>query len=282
MSFQIPIDYFKNDVSYRRFGFNYPASIFGCGFLNKKGQLCTEKDVVFEHYGVVLILSGEGVHIDNEGVETKLYPGCLIQRVPEKSHSLYIKSDDKWLEFFICIGKDIFTSLSNINLLTDKQEILYPGISNGLFNEFSRLLYLMKHTQDADLRMLLPEALKIIFTLYDMHNKNLNNSEDRELIRQACLMLSNKFYTQDSIREVSKQLGIGYEKFRKIFKLQIGVSPGRYISQKRMDLARNMLIETDNSIKAIALNLGFADTFSFSKQFKNVVGMSPSEFRKKY
>jgi AraC family transcriptional regulator of arabinose operon len=282
MKFLIPPEHFKNDTVYRMLGTDSNSGIFGCGFLNKKKQFCNESDVVFHHYAVVVLLNGDGVYVDSEGSETKLYPGCLIQRIPGRHHSLYIKPDDTWLEFFICIGSDLFKALSGMNILTDNQEILYPGISHALLEKFDEFLHSMKNKNDTELFMLLPEALKIIFMLYEMHSENTGSSEDKEIVRQACLMLSHNPSARTSVHDVSKALGIGYEKFRKMFKAQMGIPPGNYLIQKRMDLARGFLVESSKSIKEISLELGFTDAYTFSKQFKGIVGMSPSDFRKTY
>ena len=60
----------------------------------------------------------------------------------------------------------------------------------------------------------------------------------------------------------------------------MGISPHNYVIQKRMDIAKTYLIDKNKSIKEIAVDLGFADTYAFSKQFRKCVGLSPSEFRK--
>jgi AraC-like DNA-binding protein len=72
--------------------------------------------------------------------------------------------------------------------------------------------------------------------------------------------------------------GISYERFRKIFREQTGLSPNDYRIRRRMDLARAMLVQQRSSIKQIAYTLGYPDPFSFSRQFKQVVGVPPKHF----
>lgn len=282
MKFQIPSEYFKSDTIYRKIGANYEAGIFGCGFVHKKNPYCREANVTWKYYSGMFVLSGEALHIDDKGNETKLYPGCFMQRFPGKQHSLLIKPDGTWLEFFICVGTDLFNALTIMNALNNNQYVLYPGISHAIVDEINKFHYSMKHTPEPDLYMLLPEALRIIFTLYQMHTENMSSSEDREIIRQACQMIDGNHTNRLSAKDVSNFLGIGYEKFRKIFKAGIGISPGNYIIQKRIDFAKTLLVEGTKSIKEIALELGFPDAYTFSKQFKNVSGVSPSDFRKVY
>lgn len=282
MKFDIPSQYFKNDTAYHHYGSDYRANIFGCGFLNKKSSSCTETNTIFQHFAVVLILNGKGVHVDNEGNKTKIFPGCMIQRIPDMVQSLYINPDSNWLEFFICISKDLHRALIPMNMLDSNQNVLYPGVSKAIFSRFIKFHDSMKRVTQTELNLLIPEALRLILTLYEMHKENSGNSNDREIVRQACLLLSQLHTARNTPKEIASSLGVGYEKFRKLFKNQIGMSPGYYVIQRRMDHAKTLLIETNKDIKEIAIELGFPDTCSFSKQFKHMEGVSPSEFRDIY
>ena len=276
---QIPPSFFKNQTIYRSLSNDTHNGLLACGFLNKKSINNSDINIEFEHYGALVILSGEGKHVDSDGNEYKLYPGCFVQRIPGKLHSTYVKPDGKWLEFFICFGKQLYQALANINVLDGKQDVMYPGINTALFNTFKSFMHSLQNAQEDELPMLLAESQKIIFTIYSMHKQNSTNDTDRISIRQACQLLYQSPSVHISAIKVSQELGIGYEKFRKLFKVHMGISPGSFVMQKRINAAKSLLIENNFCIKEIALELGFSDTFTFSKQFKKVVGLSPSEFR---
>jgi len=275
----IPSELYRNDTVYHQFGSDY-ANLFGCGFLNKTGKACREECNIYKHYGAVLILGGEGIHIDEDGTETRIYPGNLIQRIPDKVQTLLIQPDGKWLEFFICIGKDMYYSLLSMGLLDSRQSILNPGISRALLDGFQELLCHMKTAPPEEINMLIPEALKIILLLHSLHRENNGSSKEREIIRKACAILAEPSSYRVSIKEMAKDLGIGYEKFRKLFKEQTGLPPGNYVMQKRMDVARTRLLDKNKSVKEIAIELGFSDSYAFSKQFKSVTGISPVNYRR--
>lgn len=74
-------------------------------------------------------------------------------------------------------------------------------------------------------------------------------------------------------------LGITQPYLYKIFKNEIGMSPKKYIVQRKILQAKSMLLETNASISTIATSLGFYDTLAFSKFFKSMAGTSPSAFR---
>lgn len=278
--FQLPQQYFRNETIHRIIGNDELNGVLSCGFLHKKAG--GNADFLFEYYGALLLLSGEGTHIDNEGREYKLYPGCFIQRIPGKHHSTFVQPDGNWVEFFICFGRGLYESLNRVNILDGTQDVLYPGVNFALMDMFVNLLLHLKKSSADQLPMVFAEAQRIIFVIYNMHQRNLSTNENIEMVQQACNMLQNEYDNRQSIPELCQKLGVGYEKFRKQFKDIVGVSPVEYRIQSRINTAKARLIETNNSMKQIAAELGFPDTFTFSRQFKKSVGVSPSEFKKKY
>lgn len=64
--------------------------------------------------------------------------------------------------------------------------------------------------------------------------------------------------------------------FNQIF----GMSPFQYISQKRIKEAKRQILESNKSIKNIALDVGYSSPSNFSSYFKTIVGKSPSAMRK--
>lgn len=66
----------------------------------------------------------------------------------------------------------------------------------------------------------------------------------------------------------------------KLFKKVAGMPPGEYISVTRHHRARSLLRETDLSIEAIGVQVGYQDPHYFSRIFRKQEGISPKEYRK--
>jgi AraC-like DNA-binding protein len=66
----------------------------------------------------------------------------------------------------------------------------------------------------------------------------------------------------------------------RLFRHHHDVTPVEFLIRARVERARALLSATSFSIKQIAAQLGYADTFCFSRQFKKRTGMSPSAFRR--
>lgn len=69
--------------------------------------------------------------------------------------------------------------------------------------------------------------------------------------------------------------------FKREFTELLGTSPGRWLTEKRLELARYFLQNTDKSIQETILDSGFNNPSHFSRIFKEKFGMSPSKVPKK-
>jgi AraC-like DNA-binding protein len=83
-----------------------------------------------------------------------------------------------------------------------------------------------------------------------------------------------------SVPSLAAVAGMSPSHFARRFSGALGISPGRYIMRRRIEEARIRLAESDDTLDAVAADLGFCDGFHFSKVFKKETGLSPSAFRK--
>jgi YesN/AraC family two-component response regulator len=66
----------------------------------------------------------------------------------------------------------------------------------------------------------------------------------------------------------------------KIFKKETGVNFVTYLTERKIEIAKDMLANTDVPIINIALDLSYHEPNYFSKVFKKSTGMTPTEYRK--
>ena len=93
--------------------------------------------------------------------------------------------------------------------------------------------------------------------------------------------LKSNFNKPISFSDIASQYNFSPAYLTKIFKEYAGTSPIKYLQKYRIDVARKLLWSSNLSVKEIAEKVGFEDQFHFSKNFKNVVGVSPQQFRSK-
>lgn len=70
--------------------------------------------------------------------------------------------------------------------------------------------------------------------------------------------------------------------FSRRFRDEVGTTPGRWLTARRIDRARELLEETDLSIDTIAARCGFGTATSMRQHLSDALGVSPSTYRRTF
>lgn len=92
--------------------------------------------------------------------------------------------------------------------------------------------------------------------------------------------IDNHISEEITMNEIAKNVHLNSDYLTRVFRKEVGVSITRYIIIRKMDRARQFLLETDKSIGEIAREVGYFNYSSFYKTFIKLVGMSPQAFKK--
>lgn len=76
--------------------------------------------------------------------------------------------------------------------------------------------------------------------------------------------------------------GLSKYHFLRLFKATYGLTPGEYLSQRRIERAQDLLRATNLTVTEVCHAVGFSSLGSFSSRFRVVVGESPSDFQRRY
>jgi AraC-like DNA-binding protein len=95
---------------------------------------------------------------------------------------------------------------------------------------------------------------------------------------QACALLAAHPEPGFAITDAARQLQLGVENFRKKFRNIVGIPPGTWHMQRRIERASALLATM--SVGETAQILGYPDAFAFSRQFKRVTGVAPKIMRR--
>ena len=83
-----------------------------------------------------------------------------------------------------------------------------------------------------------------------------------------------------NLEELAEVAGLSRAAFAQKFKKITNDTPAHYLTRIRIQRAMDLLRSTDHGLETIAENVGYGDSFVFSKAFKRILGVSPKEFRK--
>ena len=94
--------------------------------------------------------------------------------------------------------------------------------------------------------------------------------------------IDNHYQEEINRNELAQIVYLNMDYMSRLFKKEKGISISGYMMQKRIEAAKEMLEETSIPINAVALYVGYSNFSYFSKMFRENVGLSPIEYRKKY
>jgi len=105
---------------------------------------------------------------------------------------------------------------------------------------------------------------------------------DLKPILTAKQYIQQNYMKYITLKEVSRLVGFNDSYFSFLFKKQCGKSFSEYLSEVRMNKAKELLKETNLIIAEICQRVGYSDLKHFTKNFKKLTGLTPNEYRKLY
>jgi transcriptional regulator GlxA family with amidase domain len=82
------------------------------------------------------------------------------------------------------------------------------------------------------------------------------------------------------LETLAEECRLSVSHFARSFRRSFGTSPHRYLILQRVEIAKGLLSETNNSLVEIAAQAGFSDQAAFTRTFANIVGTTPAKWRR--
>lgn len=106
-----------------------------------------------------------------------------------------------------------------------------------------------------------------------------------DLLRHLCRARdhADRHYDQPlDLEQLAAVAGISKYHFQRLFTATYGMSPAEHLSRRRVERAQDLLRATNLTVTEVCMAVGFSSLGSFSTRFSELVGVSPSEFRRRY
>jgi AraC-like DNA-binding protein len=272
--------YDHHESIYRTCGDIDNTGLLGCGFMKKpmiKNDSTCQKTM---HYSLILVLRGNGVYVDEEkNKEYKISEGHIFQRLVGSPHSLIIDPESNWLECFVALDSLTAQRMNDFGIINFSTPCFFYDSAFTLIENFWDLKTELKKTASISLYTAYKKAEKILSNIFHTYNTK-ESSQLPDFIKNGCKILESNLNSRLTIPEIVEQIPVSYETFRKTFIKTMKISPANYRIRCRINTACGMLKSPKNSVKKIAYLLGYPSPYAFSAQFKNYMGITPSEFAK--
>ncbi|WAS91527.1 AraC family transcriptional regulator [Nannocystis punicea] len=133
--------------------------------------------------------------------------------------------------------------------------------------------------QEALARSLLPPLLA--YTLHSHRRAHAGGRSVDRRIARALQLMQAKPTERWTVAALASAAGLSRAAFARRFLAEQGVPPLRHLTAVRMQRAARRLVESDDSLAAIAVEVGYDSEFAFSRAFKRHAGEAPGAFRRR-
>jgi AraC-like DNA-binding protein len=170
--------------------------------------------------------------------------------------------------------------------LTASGSPVFTGVddraSAAIFRRIFRIMKSRSIAMEAAMHAEVAAVLRQLFAA--RHSANPSASDKTEIPKTLHKpMEAMRLYYDKPLRiaELAALAGMSVSNFFRHFKAATGTSPIDWLKRERINQAKRRLLETDDSIAEIAEQTGYYDQFYFSRDFKRMTQVSPSEYRQR-
>ena len=201
----------------------------------------------------------------------------------EARQMLFIPKGETYSVKKVSRGESKFIVINFQAKIYDAQPKLYDisQISDA-YNDFKTINKMWLFNNSAGNYKCISLFYKILSDLCALAKNNYKSTSQKNIIQCSLVYLEEHIFDCGlNISDIVQKSGISGTYFRNIFTAIYGTTPKKYINNKRLTQARNILDGGEfNNIREVAEAVGFDDALYFGKIFKSRYGISPSEYTK--
>lgn len=131
-------------------------------------------------------------------------------------------------------------------------------------------------------QMLTKQILQFEDDLADVDKRNILRRSEIAQLRKAVQLINEQIQQLDNIDQIAYEVGLNANKLQEGFQNLYGLTVNEFIQRVRLNLIKDMILNTDYSISEIVHLVGLSSKSYLSKIFREEYGTSPSEYRKHF
>ncbi|MBB3112399.1 AraC-like DNA-binding protein [Paenibacillus phyllosphaerae] len=232
--------------------------------------------VHFIHQGTGIVRTSAGTYNIAAGQAFFTFPG----------HVVFYQADaaDPWTYSWIGFrGEQADSILSRTSLTPDRP--VFPMDMQIMPKLYEMLNEATQDDSSRDLRFsaLLLDFLTLVIQLAPASPAVHGHRRSRDEYIHRCLDFLHNHYSEDVVVEqLASMIGLDRKYLSAIFKEAVGLPPQKYLLAYRMARACELLKNGSFTVGEVASSVGYQDGLVFSKAFKKLKGMSPTQYRNLY
>ena len=127
------------------------------------------------------------------------------------------------------------------------------------------------------LKILLIELLRRKDLEFPATHSTSDHTEN-EIVDRVIQLVSENLHRKPNLEELASMVHVSVPYLYKLFQIHLGTSPGKYVAKIRIEECKVLLRQGHLTMGQIADTMGFSSLQQFSRQFRNICGITPTEY----
>lgn len=249
-----------------------------CGIGSQEMQCPISRKDGYPLHQLIFSRKGEGILQTNK-VEYTVRTGDFLYLKPHESH-YYASKGGTWSTdwiLFQCYQADVILSALNL------QSSICAHYSNQqkIMDQFYAIIAALQCSDYSSNIIASSQLYHLLALLHQNRLPEIQSDAQNEngMITPILQFIDSHFAQEISLESLAKLVGISPQHLCKVFKKNMKMRPFEYITKKRLQAAKKLLLETNMPVKSVARAIGYDDNNYFGILFKKHEGVTATHYR---
>jgi AraC family transcriptional regulator, arabinose operon regulatory protein len=251
------------------------------GFYPKAQGHFMERQVGVDQSIIIYCIKGEGWCELGEN-HHEIHPGELLLIPPGTPHTYGADAKNPWTIYWAHLkGESNLLLIAEMGI-TKAKPVVWLGEEPELLALFEELLDVIEHGYAAPRLLYASQILAHLIGLiiWDSHRSSGGNpNTTSQKVAQSIAYMKQHLDKAPTVASFAAMANLSESHYRSLFKRQTGYAPMDYFIRLRIHKACQLLDTSDFSVKEVARFTGFQDALYFSRVFRTVIGLPPTQYR---
>ena len=256
-----------------------PFQVLRCGFSNEREVNC---DANYAEFIIFYVLEGIAQYMKYKETQYVHPEHIVISNCNTRLR--FSRATPEWRYFYV-----IFTGSHAklyYNMIRGKKGVIPITPLHNIASHFTTLC---SYTYTKDLFVQMEACYQIhqiihelLIATHEIEEARLLTPVQQTIVNTALKYIDEHYKDELSIDIICQKVNFSKYYFCKIFKEHTGKTLYQYMTEYRVNKSKEYLTYSKLSVHAIAMEVGFKNTLTFSRSFKKFTDMTPSEFREAF
>lgn len=248
------------------------------------GHVPHKRDVInhpFNTFNFSMILEGNGFYGWQGHEPVAIKAPCIITQWPGMPMHYGPSPGTTWRELYLIYEPAQIPALTQCGFI-NAQRRWWPIEHSSMFHKtVNQLIELAKSIDEVGMADRIDRVAELTITESLLPGPPILSQADR-IVLTIKQHLEDTWQQTNDLDLLARSHGLSPSVFRRIWNQLVGIPPHRYVIERRMIQARQMLAESAMNISEIAYAVGYEDPLYFSRLFRKTTGISASMYRRYY